>query len=357
MNSDDISTALQDQVLRAIAENAPLRISGGGSKQFYGEAVAGTPLSTLGHTGIIHYDPTELVVTARAGTPLSELEHLLASEHQILGCESPHFGSATVGGMVAAGLSGPRRPYAGAVRDFVLGCSVLNGKGEILSFGGQVMKNVAGYDVSRLMAGSMGCLGIILDVSLKLIPQPETEISLCFEKDAAEGIKFTNTILRQGIPVSASCQFDGKLYLRFSGFDETLTAAQQQLGGEKISNAFWPELRDQKLAFFSAQSDKNLWRLSLAPNTPELQIVGESLYEWGGALRWLRTNEDTDKIRQLTQAAGGSATLFKSAENKHGVNTPVFHPLAAGLLNWHEQLKLAMDPNRIFNSGRLYNTV
>jgi glycolate oxidase FAD binding subunit len=351
--------------VRAAAAARPLCICGAGSKDFYGRPPAGEPLDVRGHAGIVAYEPTELVVTARCGTPLAELETTLAARGQMIAFEPPGFGAgATVGGMVAAGLSGPRRAHTGALRDYVLGARILDGRGEVLTFGGQVMKNVAGYDVSRLMAGSLGTLGIILEVSLKTLPLPASESTLRFEMPEDKAIAQLNRWAGQPLPVSASVWHAGELYLRLSGARAAVAAACAKLGGERIADdaarAYWQGIREQTASFFpgaAAGGDRGLplWRLSLPSTTPAaaLGILGSApLIEWGGALRWLATGADAASVRAVAAKAGGHATLFRAGNDARRAG--VFHPLPAGLLAIHRKLKAAFDPKGIFNPGRLY---
>ena len=340
------------QIYDAAETGRKLNVRGGGSKSFYGAAQQGDVFDVSANRGILAYEPTELVLTACAGTPLAEVEATLAEKGQWLAFEPPHFGAgATLGGMLAAGLSGPRRQAVGAVRDFVLGVKMLSGKGEVLSFGGQVMKNVAGYDVPRLMAGSMGTLGVLLEVSLKVLPLPVAERTLRFSMSQAEAIEKLNLWGGKPLPVSASAWNDGVLTLRLSGAAAAVDAAQKTLGGDVLaeSGVFWASLREQTHEFFSG--DAPVWRLSLPSVTPQ-QALGSTLIEWGGAQRWLRGG-DPQAIRAAAEKAGGHATLFRAdAVLKNSVG--VFQPLTTPLARIHHNLKNAFDPQGIFNPGRMY---
>jgi len=331
-----------------------LRLRGGGTKDWYGQDLQGEVLDTRAYAGIVAYDPTELVITARCGTPLAEVEAALAEHRQLLAFEPPRFGAeSTMGGVVAAGLSGPRRQAAGAVRDFMLGAVLMDGKGEILHFGGQVMKNVAGYDVSRLLAGSLGTLGLILEVSLKVLPQPFCETTLRFALSEAEAIDRLNRWGGQPLPLSASAWHDGELIVRLSGAAAAIESALKKMGGEQEHDGaeFWRGLRDHDNRFFHAGNDaRPLWRLSLPPHAPPLGLRGEQLIEWGGAQRWLRTDLDAGAIHEAAAAAGGHATLFRGGDKNLGV----FQPLAPAVDRIHRNLKAAFDPSRIFNPGRMY---
>jgi glycolate oxidase FAD binding subunit len=342
----------KEQIRAAAAGQGPIRIRGGGTKDWYGGALQGEILDTRGHSGIVDYEPTELVITARCGTPLAEIEAVLAAQNQMLAFEPPHFGDgATFGGAIAAGLSGPRRANSGGVRDFVLGAQLLDGKGELLNFGGQVMKNVAGYDVSRLLAGSLGTLGLITELSVKVLPRSVAETTLRFETSEIEAIRMLNVWGGQPLPVSGSCWHQGALMLRLSGARAAVDAAMTSLGGQAVPDAaaFWNGLREQRHAFFAG--DLPLWRLSMPSTTGAIVLGGEQLIEWGGAQRWLRAPaSDAQTIRSAVRAVGGHATLFRGGDGNAGV----FQPLAPAVARIHERLKTAFDPAHIFNPGRLF---
>ena len=352
---EQVLEQLREKVIAATMNKTPLRIRGGDTKDWYGQALQGDILDTRGYAGIVAYDPTELVIVARSGTPLAEIEAALDVRNQMLAFEPPHFGAgSTIGGVVAAGLSGPRRQAVGAVRDFVLGATLMDGKGDVLKFGGQVMKNVAGYDVSRLLAGSFGMLGLILDVSLKVLPKPFYEKTLRFEVSQKEAIERLNTWGGQPLPISASAWHGGVLIVRLSGAEAAIRAAVQKMGGEEETQAaaFWRQLRNQDNEFFAATTGPmSLWRLSVPSVTPPLALEGEQLVEWGGAQRWLCTGADAAAIRAAVEKAGGHATLFRGGDKSVGV----FHPLAPAVAAIHRNLKNAFDPFGIFNPGRMYN--
>jgi glycolate oxidase FAD binding subunit len=293
------------------------------------------------------------VITARCGTRLEELEATLAANGQMLAFEPPRFGAdATLGGCVAAGLSGPRRAAAGAVRDFVLGARLLDGRARELSFGGQVMKNVAGYDVSRLLAGSLGTLGLILEVSLKVLPRPAAELTLQLELSEDKALEALNRWAGQPLPISASAWRGGLLGLRLSGAPSALQAAAKKIGGRPVdpeqAGLSWSGIREHADSFFAG--DAPLWRLSLPSQVPALGLPGEQMIEWNGALRWLRTRADAAAVRAAAQRAGGHASLFRAADKAAGA----FAPLSPVLLRLHRELKAAFDPAGIFNRGRLY---
>jgi len=353
----DISAELAERVRAAAAARTPLRLRGGGSKDFYGQALAGDVLDIRPHSGVTSYEPSELVVTARAGTPLAELEALLAAQGQCLPFEPPHFAGAgsqaTVGGMVASGLSGPARAGVGAVRDYMLGVVLLNGKGERLVFGGQVMKNVAGYDVSRLMAGSLGTLGVLLEVSLKVLPVAPQEATLVFELDEAAALLQLNRWAAMPLPVNASCWRGGRLWVRLRGAKAAVAAAQTSMGGETMGEeaaGLWAALREQTEPFFSLKDGESLWRLGV-PDTAAPLGLGETLLEWGGAQRWIkRPDADAPLVREAAARASGHATLFRSAAK----TVPVFTAPKPPLDRIHRELKKQFDPAGVFNPGRMY---
>lgn len=341
-----------DAIREAGAQQKALNIEGSGSKKFYGGVPAGTVLSTLAYTGIIDYDPQELVLTARAGTPLAEIQSSLAEAGQMLVFEPPRFGSgATLGGCVAAGLSGPRRPYLGAVRDAILGVRILDGRARDLRFGGRVIKNVAGYDASRLMTGAMGTLGLLLDISLKVHPLPASELTIAFDMNEEQAISQLNRWAGRALPLSASCFYEGRAYIRLSGAASAVTQAHQTLGGDEAPNGdrFWLDIREHTHAFFNLKNEETLWRISLPSTAPALTLPGRQLIEWGGALRWLISTTAAEDIRSPVAALGGHATAFRGAKP-----ASPFHPLSPGLLALHQRLKAVFDPNGVFNRGRLY---
>ncbi len=337
-----------------------MRIVGGGTKDFYGNVLHGEWLDIKPLAGISNYEPSELVVTVRAGTLLEELEAVLAEQGQHLAFEPPRYvARGTVGGMVAAGLAGPARASAGGVRDHVLGATLANGRGQVLTFGGQVMKNVAGYDVSRALAGSMGTLGVICEVSLKVLPVAVATATIRFESDQPSALKRLNAWGGEPLPISASAWWSGMLVLRLSGARAAVEAAQRQLGGDVIdaplAAAFWRGLRDHGDEFFATAAkaeDKGaaLWRLSVASTAPPIALQGEQLIEWGGALRWLCSNAGAALVRDAAVKAGGHATLFRGQDKSAGA----FHALTPAVEKIHHALRDSFDPDRVFNRGRLY---
>jgi glycolate oxidase FAD binding subunit len=357
---DPVLARLIDQVDHARSRCVPVDIRGGGTKSFYGGQPRGEPLEVAGLAGISSYEPTELVVTVRAGTPLEELEAALEEHGQCLAFEPPRFSpGGTVGGMVAAGLSGPARASAGAVRDHVLGATLLNGRGEILTFGGQVAKNVAGYDVSRMIAGSLGILGVICEVSLKVLPIHRATATLCFDWDESHALEQLNAWGSQPWPMSASAWHDGRLYVRLAGAVAAVSAACGKLGGTVVAPdaamTWWLSLRDQTGDFFALREahlarGECLWRLSVPASTAPVKLSGQQFIEWHGAQRWWRTTADAREVRAAAALAGGHATLVRGADKSVGVFTPV----SDVLMRIHHGLKQAFDPACIFNPGRLY---
>lgn len=363
---DSALHTLIEQVRAAAARPAPLRIRGGGSKDFHGAAVQGELLDTRACAGIVAYEPSELVVTVRAGTPLAALEAALAAQRQCLPFEPPRLGpGGTVGGMVAAGLSGPARASVGAVRDYVLGLKLINGRAEHLAFGGQVMKNVAGYDVSRLMAGAWGTLGVITEVSLKVLPVAPAEATLRFECDQAEALRRLHAWGGQPLPLNASCWVRDAgvdtLYVRLRGAAAAVEAACRSMGGERQPDAAadWDACRDQTLPWFTAgvQAGLDLWRLSLPATAPVLALPGgvaPPLIEWHGALRWvLAAPGQGGALRAAARQAGGSAALFRAADGPPAGAAADAEALSPALRALHARLRQSFDPAGIFNPGRM----
>jgi glycolate oxidase FAD binding subunit len=362
--TDAITGEWQARIRAAAAARSPLVIRGGGSKDFYGGATTGEVLDTRALSGIVDYDPTELVITARAGTPLAAIEDALRACGQMLAFEPPHFGeaggdAATLGGCIAAGLSGPRRPHGGAARDLVLGVRILDGKGDDLTFGGRVMKNVAGFDVPRLMTGALGTLGVLLEISVKCQPCPKIETTRVFECSADDAIRWSNEWAGQPLPVSATCHHDGLLSVRLSGAVPAVNAAIAKVGGDALADPnaadpFWRGVRDHAHPYFAAAiaAGAPLWRLSVKATAPHADLGGEQFIEWGGALRWLVGTDRTDaaRLRAWAQGHGGHATLFRSGS---AMPDP-FHPLSETMAALHRRLKAVFDPAGILNRGRIH---
>jgi glycolate oxidase FAD binding subunit len=379
-----MSTALDhltDRIRDAAAHRKPLRIRGSGSKDFYGESLQGELLDTRGHSGITSYEPSELVVTARGGTPLAELEAALAEKGQCLAFEPPRFASAdgpmggTVGGMVAAGLSGPARASVGGVRDYVLGVQLINGRAEQLTFGGQVMKNVAGYDVSRLMVGALGTLGLITEASLKVLPVAPSEATLVFEVDQANALTQLHTWGAQPLPLNASCWVHDTtapnapelLFVRLRGATAAVESACQKmlqdLPGVRMdqaqASADWTACRDMALPFFTTPPVSDdapvLWRLSVPQTAPALNLAWPQFVEWHGGQRWVwAPARSHEQIRLMAASVIGSATFFSAfdASSKRAAST--FDALIPAIMQIHQRLKAEFDPTGILNRGRLH---
>lgn len=350
----DASADLLRAVKQARKEKRALCIRGGGSKDFLGRELNGDVLGTVSHHGITAHDPAELVVTVRAGTPIAALSAALAEHNQMLGFEPPEFGGrATVGGAVASGLSGPRRPYAGSVRDFVLGLTCITGKAQLLRCGGQVIKNVAGYDLSRLMAGAMGTLAVLCEVSFKVLPLPAAERGLAFGVTRDTALQMLAGWARKPLPLSGAAYHDGLLRVRLSGARSAVDAAAAAMGGDNDGDgdvSWWRELREFNLPFF-AGGGAPLWRVSLPPASRP-RLPGDSLVDWGGAQHWLRSEADAANIFNAAQNAGGHAVRFPLGEGGGGGGV-YLSPLPPALLQLHKKLKTAFDPDGVLNRGRL----
>lgn len=358
MISNDASATLLKSVKEASQTKLPLRIVGGDSKKHLGNSINGqafTDVSTLKHSGIVSYDPTELVVTVRAGTLLSELNEVLSEAGQMLPFEPPEFPGCTIGGVLACGLSGPRRPFCGAARDYVLGMRVINGRAQDLSFGGQVMKNVAGYDVSRTQVGAWGTLGLLLDASMKVLPRPQKELTLCQESSAHDTAAFA-PVLRQALPLSGAMLLGERRYFRLSGSESAVVSAAKALGGEQLSDAasVWAAVRDQTHDFFSDASQasaeyETLWRVSVPDYAQALDIEGQWLYEWAGAQRWLKTNRPAKAVFAAAARCGGHATRYAGNASKDS-----FQPLTGPMRRLQTRVRDSFDPDRLFNRGRFH---
>lgn len=349
MREQDLTLPLRQQVQHALKTATPLAIVGGNSKAFYGGDCRATErLQLAEHCGVIDYEPSELVITARSGTTLAALDALLARHGQMLAFEPPRFGEqSTIGGALACGFSGPRRPFAGSARDFTLGCKIINGHGEVLSFGGRVMKNVAGFDVSRLMVGALGTLGVLLEVSLKVLPLPEYELTLVQAMTVDEALPRMAGLMAQPWPLSALAHDGRYLRIRLSGAQTAVAAAARRLGGDSdnADESFWKDLREQRLAFFARPGA--LWRVSLAPATPMLPLSGDWFIDWGGGLRWLKTDQPAAAIHQAIARSGGHAVCFR------GVDKSDWLRLEPALQALQEKVRAAFDPAGLFNPGRL----
>ena len=343
---------LLQRVEAAAATQSPLCIAGGNSKQHVGREPAGDPLDIGAHAGVVDYQPSELVITVRAGTTISDLQSVLAEEGQVLACEPPEFdGTATVGGTLACNLSGPSRPWLGSIRDHVLGVRIINGKAEHLRFGGQVMKNVAGYDVSRLMAGAMGTLGIITEVTLKVLPRPEATLTVRHEVGAIDALRLMNDICRRPLPLTGACWHGGSLYVRLAGAESAVRAAAADMEGSILQDGagFWTGLREMSLPFFA--DAEHLWCISLRPTREHFMPDADWLIDWRGARRWLAARCERETLDRLVRDAGGEAWQVRGAGN----GAEVFPERCAAYRGMLLQLKRALDPAGIFNTGRLYS--
>jgi glycolate oxidase FAD binding subunit len=347
--NNDLSQALQAEVAEALTHKQTLAIIGGNSKRFLQPANADKTLHLADHKGIIDYQPSELYITARAGTPLDVIEALLAQHHQILGSEPPHFShcsnKATLGGVIACGFSGSRRPFSGSLRDHVLGVKILNGQGQILSFGGQVMKNVAGFDVSRLMVGARGTLGALLEITIKVIPKPEVETTLRIECLLQNAQQCMSDFARMSLPLSAMAWLEGAVIIRLQGTAQVVRNAQLKIRGDEILNSqeFWLDLREHTHPFF--HSKQPLWRLSVPPATPLPIPENEVFIDWCGGLRWWHTDKSAEEVNNMANQAEGYIYLFRDIKPVTGPQPP------QSLLPLHQHLKKAFDPYGVFNPG------
>jgi glycolate oxidase FAD binding subunit len=339
----------QTQIKAAAAKGAGLIVRGGGSKAFCAPAAVGAVIDTRQHGGIVEYEPNELVIVVRCGARIADIETTMAEAEQMLAFEPPRFdGEATIGGVVASGISGPRRPYGGAVRDFVLGCKVLDGKGDHLSFGGKVMKNVAGFDVSRLLAGSMGTLGVITEVAFKCLPLPKAQQTRVFEFDAQTAIERMNRWYAEANPVTATTWVQGRLYVRLAGAEPSVSSAVTKLGGEPLANDadWWRGWREQTHDFFAG--DSPLIRVSCKSTATWGDLANDAAkqaIEWGGALRWLRApSMALPAIREWARAEGGYASVFRGATT----DTERCHPLPVPVAEVQAKVKAGFDPYNVF---------
>ena len=351
----DCTQELLAAVAQALANKSPLEICGGNSKSHIlgrkpSTANAGK-LQLSSHTGIVDYHPAELVLTARAGTPLREIKAALAAEGQMLAFEPPEYnGAATLGGTLACNMSGPARPWSGSMRDMVLGVQLINGRAELLNFGGQVMKNVAGYDVSRLQAGALGTLGVLTRISLKVLPLAEHSLTLCYELDAPAALELMTTRCAEAKPLNGAYWAEGRLFLRLSGAQNAVVNTAKHWGGEQVSTAteLWRQVQEFEHPFFDG--DEQLWRLSHKPTAPVPEL-GDVLIDWGGAQRWLRAEQDREVLERIAEEAGGHVSLFSGGDR----TSEVKHRLSKLEQTLQQRLKKAFDPEGIFNPGRLYS--
>ena len=357
----DISKQLVDQVQSAIADKQPVSIQGGNTKAHLGRASVkpSNLISIRKHSGIVEYSPAELIMTARAGTTLAEIDDELERNNQIFAAGPRRFeGKATIGGSLASNQSGNARPWLGSFRDHVLGIKLINGKGEHLKFGGQVLKNVAGYDVSRLQAGAMGTLGVITEVSFKVLPKPAKMVTLSKVLDIFEATTLMNQLSGTAKPITGSAWFNRKLYIRLEGAVQAVDACEKRWISDwgmksmdkHAANRFWQHLREHELSFFK-DLDKPLWRFSVnAASTPLLPLE-EWLFNWSGSQRWLRGDFSLEELTQLAKEQHGEVQLYSGGDRSQDVateNNPVVKTLISNV-------KRSLDPDSIFNPGRLYS--
>ncbi len=357
-NGADQSREIAAAVTEARAAGRPLRLVAGNSKgDILGRHCDADPLDLSGHRGIVDYEPGELVLSARAATPLQDICEALAREGQVLACESPVLaGRATLGGTLACNLSGPSRPWAGSIRDLVLGVELVNGRGELLEFGGRVMKNVAGYDVSRLQAGALGTLGVLTRITIKTQPRPEHSQTLAYDMTAREAIDTMNRRAGQPKPLNGACWFGGRLFLRLSGAASAVAQTIREWGGELLpeEQSPWKGLAEHTLPFFSG--DDPLWRLSVRSSAPLDERLGETLIDWCGAQRWVRARRPSDdgpptELRAAAETGGGHLCLYRGGDRSGEVRQspgPVQQRL-------QQRLKKSFDPDGVLNPGRLYS--
>lgn len=340
----DAAEPLRKQVAEACERGTPLALTGAGTRPRapFAESVAGEPLALTEHCGIVDYQPDELVVTARAGTPLVELEAELAERGQCLPFDPPRFAAgSTLGGALATGWSGPSRPWWGSLRDAVLGVRLLDGRGRVGQFGGQVMKNVAGYDVARLQAGAWGTLGVALDISLRLRPIADCVETWMLDLELDEALALMNDWQRRPAPLAGMAWHQGVLHVRLAGHAAGVAASARALGGRRLNDEFefWQALRDLRLPWLAESSA--LWRLSLPADAPQPALAGDWLLDWGGAQRWCRTKTDADTVMAEARALGGHAMRWQPEL--------AWSPLQPPLLTLHRRLKQAFDPAEILN--------
>ncbi|MCR2746190.1 glycolate oxidase subunit GlcE [Limnobacter parvus] len=362
----DFIDDLCKRVELAARNKTQIRPVGGSTKNFYGGPLQGEEVDMRQWAGIVEYEPTELVITVKPGTPLAEVEAALAAQKQELAFEPPRLGAGgtnggTIGGAIVSGLAGPARLSKGGVKDYVLGCTLLDGKGQLLHFGGVVMKNVAGYDVSRVIPGSMGTLGIATELSIKVMPVAPAEATLQFEMDVNQAISQSNNWLSKPLPISATFFENGKLTVRLRGASAAVQAALKNVGGQEMENqqaqAFWTNVRDQQHEFFTREGD--LWRLAVPPTTVDLALHGHSVHEWGSGLRWFRADENNssgngktaEQIRALAKRVGGHATLYRTANE--AARAHAFQQPDAVMLKLQRRLKEQFDPAGVFSINRL----
>lgn len=359
----DISELLVDQVNDALNRKTSLCIQGNNTKSALGRRLAagGDVISLSQHSGIVQYEPGELILTARAGTTLEEIDKALAENNQVLVSDPRRYnGKATIAGSLASNQSGNARPWSGSLRDHVLGTRLINGKGEHLQFGGQVLKNVAGYDVSRLQSGAMGTLGVITEVSFKVLPKFDANITLSKELSADQALSEMNLLARSAKPLTGASWVDGTLFLRLQGADSAVSATAQQWHKKLHANileatpadSFWDDLREHQLEFYSQRHvDEPLWRFSVKPNAPHFLTHAPWAFNWAGSQRWLKGKFDSQELQEFAKMAGGEVQLYEGGDRCGDIS---FEDQTT-LKKIHQNVKTAFDPQGIFNPGRLYS--
>lgn len=352
MLDQDRTDQIIDQVRDALATKTPINIVGGNSKHFLGRSQTAGSLNTTEHSGIVSYEPTELVVTVRSGTSMQALNTLLHKNGQMLPFEPPVLDTGTIGGVLACALSGPARPFAGAARDYVLGMRVVNGQAQALRFGGEVMKNVAGYDAARLQVGAFGTLGVLLETSMKVLPLPEAQITVQLQLSKANDTTTITKLMRQPLPISAAAIVEKTLYIRLSGSESAVNAAADTCGGDRLKEdaAFWESVRERKHPFFN--DARPLWRISVPEFAGAIDIEGKWLLDWAGSQRYLKSEASADDIFAAANDANGHATCYSPL--LQSTDTPLFQPLNGAMQRLQSRVRDSFDANRLFNRGRFH---
>lgn len=359
----DVSQQLIDQVKTAIADKTSVRIQGGGTKSGLGRAVDSTTqlISTSEHSGVVQYKPVELIMTVRGGTTLAEIDSELAKNKQMLACDPRRFGGqATIAGSLAANQSGHARPWFGSLRDHVLGIKLINGQAEHCRFGGQVMKNVAGYDVARLQAGAMGAFGLISEVSFKVLPKPEMCVSMSLETGASEAIALMNKLSGTSKPITAVSWVDGTVYFRLEGPSKAVEATTKQwqskhglaILDDSTASILWESLREHEHDFFAGtEKEKSLWKFSVNAAADHISQDAAWAFDWCGSQRWLVGEFSLEELAEHAYKMGGEVQLYSGGDRQQELSIP----RSAAVKQLMQNLKNSFDPENIFNSGRLYS--
>jgi glycolate oxidase FAD binding subunit len=347
----DLTAEIADRIRAAAADGGSILLRGGGTKlRRFGRHCDATPLDLAEHRGIIDYRPAEMVMTARAGTPIDTLRAAASAARQMLPFDAPSFGGrATLGGTLACNAAGSDRPWRGSVRDAVLGIRLVNGRGEVLRFGGDVIKNVAGYDVSRLQAGALGTLGCITEVSLRLLPLPDAVLALRRSCPREEAIDALRGVAIRPLPLTGAAWYADTLHLRLAGSESALAGLAENLSAyQEDDTGFWDALREWRLPELADETP--LWILDVAPATALGPGSAEFLIDWGGARRFTRGADSARAAQALAARGGGHAQgLWGGDRDAAAVASP-----PPALLDLIRRTKAALDPQRIFNPGRLY---